>query len=41
MKIVGAIEADPFSNLISNESPIPKAILDKKARVTVEIENDI
>ncbi|MBY7704765.1 transcription elongation factor GreA [Vibrio harveyi] len=39
IKIVGAIEADPFSNLISNESPIAKAMLGKKAGVTVEIKD--
>lgn len=29
--IVGSMEADPFANKISNESPIGKAILGKKA----------
>ena len=28
--IVGSMEADPFENKISNESPIGKAILGKK-----------
>lgn len=28
--IVGTIEADPFSNKISNDSPLGKAVLDKK-----------
>ncbi|AUF83696.1 transcription elongation factor GreA [Mesoplasma syrphidae] len=35
--IVGAIEADPFENLISNESPIAKAMLGQKEGTTVEI----
>ncbi|AEM68881.1 transcription elongation factor GreA [Mycoplasma putrefaciens] len=39
IKIVGAIEADPFSNLISNESPIAKAMLGKKEGTTVEIKD--
>lgn len=39
IKIVGAIEADPFSRLISNESPIAKAILGKKIGDTVEIKD--
>lgn len=30
-KIVGSIEADPFANKISNESPIAMAIMGKKA----------
>ena len=30
--IVGMIEADPFNNKISYESPIAKAILDKKVK---------
>lgn len=40
-KIVGSMEADPFENKISNESPIAKAILGKKkgAIVTVESPN--
>ncbi len=40
-KIVGSTEADPFENKISNESPIAKAIIGKKAgaKVTVESPN--
>ena len=39
--IVGTNEADPFSNKISNESPIAKALLGKKkgSKVTVESPN--
>ncbi|WP_026389666.1 transcription elongation factor GreA [[Acholeplasma] multilocale] len=37
IKIVGATEADPFENLISNESPIAKAMLGQKEGATVEI----
>jgi transcription elongation factor GreA len=39
--IVGSIEADPFNNKISYESPIAKAIIDKKIgdKVTVESPN--
>ncbi len=33
--IVGTIEADPFNNRISNETPLVKAILDKKPGDTV------
>ncbi len=33
--IVGTIEADPFNNKISNETPLVKAILDKKPGDTV------
>ena len=29
-QIVGSMEADPFENKISNESPIGKAIINKK-----------
>ena len=36
-KIVGSLEADPFSNKISNESPIGKAILGHKKDETVEV----
>ncbi|HIE24946.1 MAG TPA: transcription elongation factor GreA [Anaerolineales bacterium] len=36
--IVGAAEADPRSGLISNESPIGKAVLGRKAGEEVEIE---
>lgn len=35
--IVGTIEADPFNNKISNETPLVKAILDKKPGDTVEV----
>lgn len=35
--IVGRMEADPFENKISNESPIGKAIIGKKEGDTVEI----
>lgn len=35
--IVGRMEADPFENKISNESPIGKAIINKKEGDTVEI----
>ena len=38
-KIVGSQEADPFMSKISNESPIAKAILNKKVGDIVEIEN--
>ena len=40
-KIVGSTEADPFENKISNESPIAKALLEKKkgSKVTVESPN--
>ena len=38
-KIVGSMEADPFENKISNESPIAKAILGKKAGETVSVES--
>ena len=37
--IVGSTEADPFENKISNESPIAKAILGKKAGETVSVES--
>nr|WP_236608001.1 transcription elongation factor GreA [Spiroplasma chrysopicola] len=37
IKIVGAVEANPFENTISNESPIAKAIIGKKVGETVEI----
>jgi transcription elongation factor GreA len=39
--IVGVSEVDPFANKISNESPMAKAILDKKVGdiVTVKSEN--
>lgn len=35
--IVGSAEADPADNKISNESPVGKAILGKKAGMVVEI----
>lgn len=38
-KIVGSKEADPFSNKISNESPIAKAILSKKIGDIVSVES--
>ena len=37
--IVGSQEADPFENKISNESPIAKAILNKKAGDVVSVES--
>lgn len=36
-EIVGAIEADPFKNKISNECPLAKAILGKKKGDTAEV----
>lgn len=36
-KIVGSLEADPFSNKISNESPIGKAIIGHKKGDVVEV----
>ena len=36
--IVGSLEADPFENKISNESPIGKALLGKKKNEIVEVE---
>ncbi len=38
-KIVGSQEADPFESKISNESPIAKAILNKKVGDIVEVES--
>ena len=38
-KIVGSQEADPFSGKISNESPIAKAIFNKKVGDIVEVES--
>ncbi len=35
--MVGTIEADPFNNKISNETPLVKAILDKHAGDTVTV----
>lgn len=37
VKIVGAVEADPFQGLISNESPLAKAILGHNEGATVEV----
>lgn len=38
-KIVGSQEADPFQSKISNESPIAKALLNKKVGDVVEVES--
>ena len=38
-KIVGSLEADPFDNKISNESPIGKALIGKRVGDTVSIES--
>lgn len=38
-KIVGSLEADPFDNKISNESPIGVALLGKHAGDTVSIDS--
>lgn len=38
-KIVGSIEADPFENKISNESPIAKAIMGKKVGDIATVES--
>lgn len=38
-KIVGSQEADPFQSKISNESPIAKALLNKKVGDIVEVES--
>ncbi len=37
IKIVGAVEADPFKGLVSNESPIAKAIINKTIGDIVEV----
>lgn len=37
-KIVGSLEADPFNNKISNESPIGAAIIGKKVNDIVNVE---
>ena len=37
--IVGSKEADPFENKISNESPIAKAILNKKVNEIVSVDS--
>ena len=36
-KIVGSLEADPFENKISNESPIGQAIIGKKKNDVIEV----
>ena len=36
-KIVGSMEADPFENKISNESPLGKAIIGKKQGEEIEV----
>ncbi len=36
--IVGSMEADPFENKISNESPIGKAIMDKKVGDIISVD---
>ncbi len=38
-QIVGSLEADPFTNKISNESPIAKAIMNKKKGAVVTVES--
>ena len=38
-KIVGSLEADPFNNKISNESPIGKAVIGHKAGETIAVES--
>lgn len=38
-KIVGSQEADPFESKISNESPIAKAIMNKKVGDIVDVES--
>lgn len=38
-KIVGSMEADPFENKISNESPIGKAVIGHKKGETLEVES--
>jgi transcription elongation factor GreA len=37
-KIVGSAEADPLKNLISNESPVGKALLGQKVGAVVEVD---
>lgn len=37
--IVGSMEADPFNNKISNESPIGKAVIGHKEKDEVEVES--
>lgn len=36
--IVGATEADPYENKISNESPVGKALIGKKVGDTIEVQ---
>lgn len=36
--IVGSAESDPMANMISNESPVGKALLGKKIGATVEVQ---
>ena len=38
-KIVGSLEADPFNNKISNESPIGKAVIGHRAGEVVSVES--
>lgn len=38
-KIVGSLEADPFNNKISNESPIGKAVMGHKAGETISVDS--
>ena len=38
-KMVGSLEADPFENKISNESPIGNAIFGKKVGDIIEVES--
>ncbi|MCM1052702.1 MAG: transcription elongation factor GreA [Ruminococcus sp.] len=38
-KIVGSLEADPFNNKISNESPIGKAVIGHKAGEKISVES--
>ncbi len=38
--VVGSLEADPFQNRISNESPIGKAVIGKKKGETVRFKTD-
>jgi transcription elongation factor GreA len=38
-KIVGSLEADPFENKISDESPIGKAVIGHKKNETVQVES--
>ena len=37
--IVGSMEADPFDNKVSNESPIGKAIIGQKEGSTISVES--